>query len=230
MGLGWDELTQTVTGSDEGDLKAPLLQKNGCPHYDKLRQLFAPTTTTGALQISFNTPGPDSDEGRALEEALVNDGHCTQVDHDDYYSPNLDRILRDESPFNDQTQRPNKRPIQNFSGKGKKAAKKVNRVSEMTTTLQEYTTMTRERYSQRRGRAAGSSDHCGQSATIGDPCSLGNAIQLLNQHEDLDNDAYFAVSTALQLKENMVVFMGMLEHRRKRWMDLVTKQKGNSQN
>ncbi|XP_023923844.1 uncharacterized protein LOC112035250 [Quercus suber] len=233
----WESITKQLNTQTEknfltkkGDPKVPLLRKKGCPHYDKLRQLFASTTATGALQISSNTPAPDSNEERALKEALANDDHCTQVGHDDYYSPNLDEIPRDESPFNDQTQHPDKRPIQDSSGKGKKPAKKVDRVSEMTTALQEYTAMTRERYSQRKGKAAGSSDHCGQSATIGDPCSLGKAIQLLNQHKDLDDDAYFAVSTALHLKKNRVVFMGMPEHRRKRWMDLVAKQKGNNQN
>ena len=143
--------------------------------------------------------------------------------HDDCYSPNLDGIPRDESPFNDQTQCPDKHPIQDSSAKGKKVAKKADRASEMTTTLQEYNALTRERYSQRRGRAASSLDHCGQSAAKGDPCSLGKAIQVLNQHEDLDDDAFFVISTALHVKENRVVFMGMPEHRRKRWMDLVAK-------
>ena len=200
-----------------------MLRKKGCPHYDKLRQLFAPTTATGALQISSNTPAPDSDEECALEEALANNGHCTQVVHDDCYSPNLDGIPRDESPFNDQTQRPDKRLVQNSSAKGKKVAKKADRVSEMTTALQEYNALTRKRYSQRRGRAVGSSNHCGQSAARGDPCLLEKAVQVLNQHEDLDDDAYFAISTALHIEENRVVFMGMPEHRRKRWMDLVAK-------
>ena len=57
----------------------------------------------------------------------------------------------------------------------------------MTVALQEYTA--KERYSQRRGRAAGSFEHFGQSAAIGDPCSLEKAIEVLNQHEDLDGDA-----------------------------------------
>ena len=121
--------------------------------------------------------------------------------HDDCYSPNLDGIPRDESPFNDQTQCPDKHPIQDSSAKGKKVAKKADRASEMTTTLQEYNALTRERYSQRRGRAASSLDHCGQSAAKGDPCSLGKAIQVLNQHEDLDDDAFFVISTALHRSE-----------------------------
>ena len=103
----------------------------------------------------------------------------------------------------------------------------MDTVSEMTVALQEYTAMTRERHSQRRGLASGSSEHFGQSAAIGDPCSLGKAIEVLNQHEDLDDDAYFAVSTALHLKENRVVLMRMLEHRRKNWMEIVAKRNRN---
>ena len=60
--------------------------------------------------------------------------------------------------------------------------------------------MTRKRYSQRRGHATGSSKCFGQLVAIGDPCSLGKTIEVLNQHEDLDGDAYFAISTALHLK------------------------------
>ncbi|XP_050253061.1 uncharacterized protein LOC126699350 [Quercus robur] len=63
IGLGWDETTQTVTASDEvwanviaGDNKAAALRKKRCPDYEKLKQLFAPNTATGSLQISSNTP------------------------------------------------------------------------------------------------------------------------------------------------------------------------------
>ena len=101
----------------------------------------------GALQISSNTPAPDSDEEHAPEEALANDEHCTQVVHDDCYNPNLDEIPSDESPFNDQTQRPDKHPVQDSNAKGKKVAKKADRVSKMTTALQKYNALTRERYS-----------------------------------------------------------------------------------
>lgn len=66
--------------------------------------------------------------------------------HDDCDSPNLEGIPRDESPFNDQIQRAKKRPIQDFNGKGKKVAKKMDRGSKMTAALQEYTAMTRKRY------------------------------------------------------------------------------------
>ncbi|XP_075663957.1 L10-interacting MYB domain-containing protein-like [Castanea sativa] len=78
-GLGWDEIMQNVTCAEEvwayvvaGAPKAANLRKNGCPNYDELKQLFAPSTATGALQISSNTPALDSDEERALEEEMAN--------------------------------------------------------------------------------------------------------------------------------------------------------------
>ena len=141
----------------------------------------------GPFKSLLTPPTPNSDEERAVEEELANDVHHTQVGHDDCYSPTLKGIPRDEIPFPDQTQHTDEHPLQDFSGKGKKVAKKADRVSEMTVALQEYTA--KERYSQRRGRAAGSFEHFGQSAAVDDPCSLEKAIEVLNQHEDLDDDA-----------------------------------------
>ena len=56
--------------------------RNDAPDYNKLKQLFAPSTTTGHLQISSNTPALTSDKERALEEELANDGAATHVDDD----------------------------------------------------------------------------------------------------------------------------------------------------
>ena len=58
--------------SFQGDNKAAALRKKECPNYDKLKQLFSPNTVTGSLQISSNTPAPDSDEEHVLEEELAN--------------------------------------------------------------------------------------------------------------------------------------------------------------
>ena len=51
---------------------AANLRKQGCPNYPSLQQLFTPSTTTGNLQISSNTPPMNSDKKRALEEELAN--------------------------------------------------------------------------------------------------------------------------------------------------------------
>ena len=72
--------------------KAIALRKKGCPDYEKLKQLFALNTATGSLQISSNTPAPDSDEERVLEEELASEAHCTQLDDDDCYIPNMEGI------------------------------------------------------------------------------------------------------------------------------------------
>nr|POF05001.1 hypothetical protein CFP56_65768 [Quercus suber] len=57
--------------------------------YDKLQQLFAPTTATGNLQISSNTPALDNDKERALEEELANASAPTHLDND-CYTPNFE--------------------------------------------------------------------------------------------------------------------------------------------
>ena len=42
---------------------------------------------------------------------------------------------------------------------------------------------------------------------------------MLNQYKDLGIKAYLKISKALHVKENRVVFMGILEHKRWAWMD-----------
>ena len=72
---------------------AANLRKQGCPTYPSLQQLFTPSTTTGNLQISSNTPPLNSDEERALEEELANaDVNASAPTHldDDCYTPNFD--------------------------------------------------------------------------------------------------------------------------------------------
>ena len=48
--------------------------------------------------------------------------------------------------------------MQDASAKGKKVLKKVNRLSEMTVALKKYTTMTRENYSDKKGKSSGTSE------------------------------------------------------------------------
>ena len=74
---------------------AANLRKQGCPNYPLLQQLFTPSTTSGNLQISSNTPPLNSDKERALEEELANanaDVNASAPTHlDDYcYTPNFD--------------------------------------------------------------------------------------------------------------------------------------------
>ncbi|KAL0010094.1 hypothetical protein SO802_005202 [Lithocarpus litseifolius] len=228
-GLGWDELTQTVTCSDEvwqnviaGNRGAANLRKQGCPDYPSLQQLFAPSTATGNLQISSNTPPLNSDEERALEEDLANANASapTHLD-DDCYTPNFESFPQgvEDAEVEEVTQRAGKRPVQDASGKGKKVAKKLDRVSEMTVALKEYTAMTKDRFSGKLGRCSGSTDQFAQSAIAGDPCSLNKAMAVLNSYADLSNKAYIKMSKVLQQKDNRVVFMCMPEHRRTSWIE-----------
>ena len=111
--------------------------------------------------------------------------------------------------------------------KGKKVAKKNDRASEMTMALQEYTALARKRFSKKKGKSYGSFDYVAQSASGGDPCSLGRALEVLNQYTDLDDDTYLNVAEALQKKERRVLFMGMLEQRRRRFMEGHAEQPDN---
>ena len=88
----------------QADRNANNLQKKGCLDYDKLKQLFAPNTANGHLQISSNTPTLNSDEECALEEELVADAAPIHLD-DDCYTPNLDNIPQtmEETDVVDQT-------------------------------------------------------------------------------------------------------------------------------
>ncbi|KAK9996523.1 hypothetical protein SO802_021209 [Lithocarpus litseifolius] len=142
----------------QGDPKVAALRKKGCPFYDKLRQLLAPTITTSSLQISSNTPASDSEEEHALEEKLAIEVARTHLSNDNCYTPNMEGISEDDPPVIEQTQRVDKHPIQEASSKGKKVAKKRDSASEMTTALQEYTALAMERFSQGKGRVTSSSN------------------------------------------------------------------------
>ena len=67
----------------------------------------------------------------------------------------------------------------------------------MTVALKEYTVMTREKFSGKRGKSSGTFEQFAQSAIEGNPCSLGKAIEVLNKYEDLGNRAYVKISKAL---------------------------------
>ena len=188
--------------------------------------MFSPSTAIGNLQISSNTPPLNSDEERALEEELANanaDANASAPTHldDDCYTPNFDTFPQtvEDAEVEEVTRRAEKRPVQDVSGKGKKASKKSDRVSEMIAALKEYNAMSERRYSGKLGKASGSSDQFAQSVVGGDPCSLIKAMDVLNTYTDLSNKAYIKMSKVLQQKDNRVVYMCMPKHRRKSWIE-----------
>ena len=73
----------------------------------------------------------------------------------------------------------------------------MNRASDMTIALQEYIALAREQFNKKKGKSMGSSEHVAQSANGGDPCSLGRALEVLNQYDDLDDDTYINISEVL---------------------------------
>ena len=157
--------------------------------------MFPPSTATGNLQISSNTPPLNSDEERALEEELANaDVNASAPTHldDDCYTPNFDSFPQtvEDVEVEEVTRKAEKHAVQDTSGKGKKVSKKSDRVSEMTVALKEYTAMSERRYSGKLGRSSGSSHQFTQSVVGGDPCSLAKAMEVLNSYADLSNKAY----------------------------------------
>ena len=98
----------------QGNRQAANLRKQGCLDYDKLQQLFAPSTVTGNLQISSNTPPLTSDEERALEEELAN-ANANAPTHldDDCYTPNFESFSQtvEDAEVEEVTQRAGKRPV-----------------------------------------------------------------------------------------------------------------------
>ncbi|KAK7857242.1 hypothetical protein CFP56_019199 [Quercus suber] len=135
--------------------KANALQKNGCPSYDKLRQLFATKAATGAFQMSSNTPALDSDEERALKEEIANEACRTQLGTNDCYNLDMEGITQDDPLTTEQTQRADKRPIEETTGKGKKVAKKADKASDITIALQKYTALAKERLNKKKGQLYG---------------------------------------------------------------------------
>nr|POE78206.1 hypothetical protein CFP56_62005 [Quercus suber] len=182
---------------------ADNLRNKGCPNYPLLQQLFAPSTATGNLQISSNTPPLNSDEEHALEEEFANANDNTSAPtylDDDCYTPNFDTFPHtvEDAEVEEVTQRAEKRPVQDASGKGKKVSRKSDRVSEMTVALKEYTAMSRDKFSGKLGKGSNSSEQFAQSAIGGDPCSLPKAMEVLNSYADLSNKAYIKMSKAVQ--------------------------------
>nr|POE95371.1 hypothetical protein CFP56_22632 [Quercus suber] len=102
----------------------------------------------------------------------------------------------------EQTQCADKRPIEEPTGKGKKVAKKADRANDMTIALQEYIALARERFNKKNGKSMGSSNHVAQFAIGGDPCSLGRALEVLNQYNDLDDDTYINISEGRMVSLN----------------------------
>ena len=131
----------------------------------------------------------------------------------------MEGITQDDPTIDEQTQCAHKRPMEEPTTKGKKVAKKNDRASEMTMAFKEYIALARERFSKKKGKSYGRSDHVAQSTSGGDLCSLGRALEVLNQYTDLDDDTYLNVAKTLQKKEKRVLFMGMLEQRRRRFME-----------
>ena len=102
---------------------------------------------------------PDGDEECALGEEIANEARCIQLGNDDYYNPDMESITQDDPLTTRQTQRVDKRPIEEPTGKGKKVAKKADKASKMTIALQEYTALAKEQFNKKMCKSMGSSDH-----------------------------------------------------------------------
>ena len=166
IGMVWtaSSFLNNVSNDAARQSLASKLTKQGCPCYDKLQQLFAPSTATRNLQISSNTLALNSDEKHVVEEEIANESVPTHLDND-CYTLNLESVSLtvEDTEVKDQTQRARKHLVQDASGKGKKVSKKAYRVSDMTMALKKYTATTRERFSGKQGKSNGTSEQFAQS-------------------------------------------------------------------
>nr|POE89240.1 hypothetical protein CFP56_70374 [Quercus suber] len=120
------------------------------------------------ITISSNTPPLNSDKEHALEEELANaNANASAPTHldNDCYTPNFESFPQtgEDAEVEEVAQRAGKRLVQDASGKGKKASRKSDRVSEMIVALKKYTAMTKDGYSGKLGRSTGASDQFAQS-------------------------------------------------------------------
>ena len=77
-------------------------------------------------------------------------------------------------------------------------SKKMDRVSDISVALKEYSAMTREGFSIKRSKSSDTFEQFSQSIVGGNPCSLRKAIEVLNQYKDLGNKTYVKILKALQ--------------------------------
>lgn len=94
--------------------------------------------------------------------------------------------------------------------KGKKKAKKGDKLSGMTQAIQSFTELSRAKFI-----AGQSTKHVGESAGTDDKFSLEKAIATLIGYKDLDNMTFFKVQKKLYNHEARIFFMTLPDNRRK---------------
>lgn len=77
--------------------------------------------------------------------------------------------------------------------KGKKNAKKGDKLGEMTQAIQSFIELSRAKFIAGKAKASGSTKHVGESAGTDDKLSLEKAIATLNGYKDLDDMTFFKV-------------------------------------
>nr|POE44681.1 disease resistance protein adr2 [Quercus suber] len=122
------------------------------------------------------------------------------------------------------TTRAEKCPMQQERSKGKKKAKKGDKLSEMTQAIQSFTELTRVKFIAGQAKASGSTKHVGESAGIDGKFSIEKAIGTLNGHKDLNDMTFFKVQKKLYNCEARIFFMTVPDNRRKDWMEFIAKE------
>ena len=117
-------------------------------------------------------------------------------------------------------------PMQQKRSKGKKKAKKGDKLSEMTQAIQSFTELPRAKFIAGQAKASGSSStkHVGESAGTDDKVSLEKAIATLHGHKDLDDMTFFKVQKKLYNCKARIFFMTVPDNRKKFWMEFIAKE------
>ena len=111
--------------------------------------------------------------------------------------------------------------MQQERSKGKKNAKKGDKLSEMTQAIQSFTELPRAKFIAGQAKASDSTKHVGESAGTDDKVSLEKAIATLNGHKDLDNMTFFKLQKKLYNSEARIFVMTVPENRKKAWMAFI---------
>ncbi|KAL4632211.1 hypothetical protein ACB092_04G035600 [Castanea dentata] len=113
--------------------------------------------------------------------------------------------------------------MQQERSKGKKNAKKGDKLSEMTQAIQSFTELSRAKFIAGQAKASGSTKHTGESGGTDDNFLLEKAIATLNGQKDLDDMTFFKVQKKLHNREARIFFTTAPDNRKKAWMEFIAK-------
>ncbi|KAK9997236.1 hypothetical protein SO802_021922 [Lithocarpus litseifolius] len=218
-GMGWDPVTNTVTGSDAVwahtaslNSRCKEFRNKGLEHHELLGQLFHTGTATGFLQISSAQPAPNSDEEQELDVAVLAQGLHVSVEPD-----SADDVGKLPPLDMGQCSNPKgKQLAHSDTSTGKKG--KVRSLDRATYAIMEFMEMSRKRRSDKKSK----SQKTVESTSMHDPFSMAKAVDIVNSIPDVDDYTLFKVLEKFHEPESGVAFITLNPERRWGWMEQVT--------